>query len=87
MSIIEQQLRRGINARISNDELKKLKFKPKQEKKLKSHKKDYPVIKTVLLSGRKMIVTQEEKVIDDLHAFPGVSCICGKDIDEVEYTA
>lgn len=83
--LIELQNRKGISGKISNDQIKALRFSPKQLRGMKSHKKDHPILKTVLLSNRKVLISQEENLIYDLVNYPGVNCVCGTEIDQIDY--
>ena len=85
--LIEIQNRKGIAGKISNEQLKAYKFKPKQLRSMKSHLKDHPILKTVLLSERKILVSKEQNLIDDLEGFPGANCVCGTEIDQINYNA
>lgn len=83
--LIELQNRKGIAGKISNEQLKAFRFTPKQLRSMKSHTKDHPILKTVLLSERKILVSKEQNLIDDLESFPGADCVCCTEIDQIDY--
>jgi hypothetical protein len=83
--IIEMQKREGRLNKIENSTIKAFVFPKQIIKKLRSHNKDWCIIKTVLLSDRKIALCKEDDVIFDILNFPGYSCCVGKNPSLINY--
>jgi hypothetical protein len=85
LALIDRQLRRGINAKVSTEAMKQFTFSKKQIRVMQTHKKDYPIMKTVLLSNRKYFVSGEATIVADLNSFPGHNCLAACQIGHIPY--
>lgn len=73
MAIIDKQQKEGRLNSLSTKDLKSFKFKPKDERRLLSDKKDRNHIKSVLLSKRRFALSRDKKFRADVNGFPGYS--------------
>jgi hypothetical protein len=88
IGIIDRMTREGRLNRISNELIKEFQrayFSRTIEKKLKSNDEDRHHIPVVLLSNRKIAITLDRKLRDDLHNFPGHLAKAVARPDEIDY--
>ena len=86
--IINKLTREGRLVKISNfeiNEFKRLKFKPKVLKRLTCNDEDQDHIPTILLSKRKIALTIDDNLFNDLINFPGYIVTVSKRPEEIDY--
>lgn len=88
VNIIDFLTKKGRLNSISNKDIKEFmrkKFTKKVEKKLRSNRKDHPHIAAVLLSERKMALTEDEGLWEDLLNFPGYDVLVDNRPENLPY--
>lgn len=87
-NIVNKMLREGRLVKISNDQINEFKsayFTKAVERKLTSNAEDRNHIPVVLLSERKMALTNDEKFTYDLVNFPGFTVIVSDRPEQIPY--
>jgi hypothetical protein len=84
-TVIDICTREGRVVKISNEQLKLFKFTKTQERKLNSNSKDWPHIKAVLISPRKIAISFDKNFVCDLNEFPGHTATAGSDPGKLKY--
>jgi hypothetical protein len=86
MAIIDKQQKEGRLNFLSSGDLRSFKFKPKDERRLHSNKKDRSHIKAVLLSKRKFAVSRDRFFRADVNSFPGYSARAEARPEDIPYS-
>lgn len=86
--LINQLVQEGRLMKISNEQIKEFKhqyFTKKVVKHLQSNTEDRDHIPVVLLSERKLALTQDQKFAADLQSFPGFTVIVSNRPENISY--
>ena len=89
IAIIDKLISNNRLVRISNDEIKTFKkqhFTKRITKRLQSNHQDRDHIPLVLLSERKIAITEDDKFTSDLMNIPGFKPIVSHTFDGVDYS-
>lgn len=87
-NIVNKLMREGRLVKISNEQINTFRntyFSKAIEKKLKSNAEDRNHIPVVLLSDRKMALTNDDKFTSDLEFFPGFTVIVSNRPEQIPY--
>ena len=85
IAIINRQLVDGRLNKIDNSRLRAFRFKKHQENRLESNRADHAHIKVVMLSDRKLAITNDDRLARDINGFPGYKAVAVKRPDQVNY--
>jgi hypothetical protein len=84
-AIIAAQLRKGRLAKFENEQLRAVKFSKSQIKKLLSNAADHDHLRLVILSNRRLAITIDKNLRDDINAFPAIGARAAARPDEIHY--
>lgn len=83
--IVERLQRVGRLRRVSKEELTAFRFPKKVERRLQSNRADHDFIKLVLLSDRKIGLSEDRKFVRDVNNFPGYDARVAGTPSEIDY--
>lgn len=83
--IVERLQRVGRLRRITKEELTAFRFSKRVERRLQSNRADHDFIKLVLLSDRKLGLSEDRKFACDVNNFPGYDARVASTPSEINY--
>lgn len=85
LTIVERLGREGRVNFISNEQLKGFRFSKATERTLGSNRKDWPHIKAVILSSRKLALSYDVEFCRDVNEFPRVRALASRNPSDLRY--
>lgn len=85
VAITDRLQRDGRLRQVSKEELHAFLIRKPVRRRLRSNRADHDFIKVVLLSDRKLALSEDRKLAHDINDFPGFDAHCGSSPSEIAY--
>lgn len=85
VAVVDRLQRDGRLKQFSKQELQAFRLQKRVRQRLRSNRADHDFIKVVLLSNRKLALSEDRNLAHDINEFPGFEAHCGGVPSEIDY--